>query len=390
MQAIGGVFSTKFQQRAQAPFPTDLSQTSSQRVLFHAASMGELEQLVPIIERLRLLHPEVSIIVSVFSASAIQHAHTLRCVNLAFFLPLDSYNTMLRFLSCISPAIVVIDRYDVWPNFIKVCYEKSIPTFLVNATAPSNKYVNFQLLIKNTYQLLYSITAVSEKHANLLQNITGKPITWLPDTRIDRVIDVAKKGTNQIQDLQNNAITTLLLGSSWEHEEKMFAEILNHIDLQELRVFIIPHQPGQEAENRVKKLFPSYTLIEHSTNLTTGIILVNKLGILLPLYSIGNAAFVGGGYGAGVHSVIEAAGYGMPIACGPNINRSVDAQELTQAGICTVVHTNEGLLRWIQTIVLDKQQNMKISTKAAFWVQEQQGSAQKYAETIASKLSAQL
>ena len=200
-------------------------------------SMGELEQLVPIMQRLLEQQPDTNIICSIFSASAIQHAQRLECIHLCLFLPIDSRSNMRLFFDALSPSAVIIDRYDVWKNFILECSRRKIPTLLLNATAPSFQHYIVRNFFSHIYKNITNIVAVSENHAQQLSFLVNKPIYWLPDTRIDRVLDVLYDVDESIASFKKTICTTIVVGSSWPEEEKLFStvsESLQHAQIENI------------------------------------------------------------------------------------------------------------------------------------------------------------
>jgi len=361
-------------------------QQGSPRILLHASSMGELEQILPLISILKRDLPSSCIMVSCSSPSGYQHAVRQPVIDESLYAPVDTNRNVRKFLNRTQPDIVVINRYDVWPNFVKQA-SAQCPIVLVNATCPS--VADSPLLhswVREFYSMLTLITAVTARDAERLRNLTGKEVVHLPDTRIDRVIEKMGISDSSIEPLRRTSCITLVVGSSWQDDEDVILATIDKIAETRLRLVIVPHEPTEQTLRRIEGRIDC-------VRLSVGIpsnnehVLVDTVGKLLSLYRIADAAFVGGGFGAGVHSTTEPAAYGIPVACGPHIERSRDAQELQDAGLLRVVTQTEEATQWIKQVVLDTQQRLHNRTTAQAYMEQRAGSSAAYAEIIKSFLN---
>ncbi|MEY3387106.1 MAG: hypothetical protein RIR53_1917 [Bacteroidota bacterium] len=331
-----------------------LATDSRPRVWFHAASMGELEQLLPLIEDLHRLAPDICIVTTCTSPSGRDHALRQSPIDHALYLPVDRYRAMQEFIDVVNPRVVVIDRYDLWPMMISVLKRRGVMMKLINATMPTAaRSPMLRGFFKRLYGMLDSITAVTEADAQQLTTLLGRPIEWLPDTRLDRVERKRRTLMHDTSILPAWQGRTLVLGSTWPHDEDLVLDAWTSTPEEEWRLVIVPHEPTEEALSRIEARIPC---VRHSAVPHVGHasdhrhILVDSVGKLLQIYASADAAYVGGGFGAGVHSLAEPAGYGMPIACGPGIERSRDADGLTRHDALAVIRTAEEARRWIAQI----------------------------------------
>lgn len=371
-------------QRSSIPARTP----SRRRVLVHAASMGELEQCVPIIDALVAQDSSLEIIVSCSSPSGMRHALTLRQCTAAVYHPFESATDVVSFLDIVRPDAVVIDRYDVWPLFVDELHRRAIPITLINATFPSAaRSILLRSVIATTYSQLSQITAVTSDDARLLSEFTGRSITVLPDSRVDRILQRVASARETFEHLQRST-PTLIVGSSWDADIDILMPAISDLDAQTLRVIIVPHEPSEATLSNIESTLPC-TRLSRATSSTEGHIVVDSVGALLSLYALASAAYVGGGFGAGVHSVLEPAGYGIPLACGPRIERSRDAADLLAAGACTVVSTPEQVKQWMNDVVLNAQERQRIGRIAQSYVASRSGSSQRYAHEIYRIISEQ-
>lgn len=352
------------------------------RIHFHAASMGELEQCVTVIEHLTNSGIALEFTVSSSSPSGYEHALRLNHITAAAYLPLDTVRSAERFLSAARSDVIVIDRYDLWPHFIKGASDRGIPIHVINATMPSaGRSLLLRSWVRATYARVRSITAVSTHDATQLSELMRREIQWKPDTRRDRVVLQKKNIGDQFDHLKRSGITTIVAGSTWPPDEDLLITALRELNDPTIRVIIVPHEPTEAAISRIQGRLPS-TRLSQSTSETVGHIIVDSIGKLLALYSLADAAVVGGGHGVGVHSVTEPAGYFIPIACGPRIERSNDASVLQLGLALTVVMNAKDLTEWILDVVLNTTIREIVDGELRTFILANTGASDDYTEMI--------
>ena len=356
------------------------------RVLVHAASMGELEQCVPVIAAIHRRDPSLEIIVSCSSPSGMRHAATLQHCTAAVYPPFERRGEIQAFLDVVQPDVVMIDRYDVWPLFIDELHRRSISVMVINATFPSaaaHRLMHQTMSV--TYQRCARITAVTQEDADALRGLVGMEVSVLPDSRIDRICDRVAKARDTFAYLLRS-VPTLIVGSSWDADLSIILPAVQKLSPGALRVIIVPHEPTEQTLLRIQASI-SCTRLSQASEHTTGHIVVDSVGALLSLYAIGTAAYIGGGFGAGVHSVLEPAGYGIPLACGPRIERSRDAVALQREGACTVLSTTADVELWLRSIVLDGDARQLAGEHARSYITARSGSSALYAQEMFRLLS---
>lgn len=351
-----------------------------QRILFHASSMGEFEQLLPVIRRTRLLRPTVTVVASFFSPSGYNHGLRTPEVDVCTYLPFDTQRRVTAYLDAIHPDVIVIDRYDVWRTFVLEACKRHIPIMLINATYPSSGRGLLRAWFADTYRRLTFISAVTIADGRKLSELTRRPVSVLDDTRIDRVIERCSIVVASVENLRRPDLITIVVGSSWPKDEDLAIEALC---IPGVRLVIVPHEPTPQVLAAMQVRL-TCTLLSVANETTSGHILVDSVGQLLGLYAVADAAFVGGGFGAGVHSVTEPAVYGMPIATGPNIERSADALRLHDIGLLTVVRTTDEMRAWYKTNVSATSMRANISHATRTAMVERAGASEIHAERIAN------
>ncbi len=328
------------------------------RVWFHAASMGELEQLIPVIEQLRASFAEVCIVSTCTSASGREHAARQACIDHALYLPVDQPRAMSELIDIIRPSVVVIDRYDLWPVMISILHHRRIVTMLVNATMPSTgRNVVLRRFTRRLYRMIDTVIAVSQQDAHDLAILLGREIEWKPDTRMDRILqrrDAALRAPRELPPWHGH---TLVLGSTWPADEALLLEAWRGVSAGDWRLVIVPHEPTARAVSAIEQRIPCRRLSEITLDELVSAsphIVVDSVGKLLQLYAAADAAYVGGGFGVGVHSLAEPAGFGIPVACGPAIERSRDARGLMQYEALTIIRTPKDTADWLTAIQGDQ------------------------------------
>jgi 3-deoxy-D-manno-octulosonic-acid transferase len=317
----------------------------NKRIWFHSASMGEFEQAKPIISIIKERYPEIKIIVTFFSPSGYENNLKYKLADLITYLPFDSFFNASRFIDIIKPNVAVFMRYDVWPNFIWQLKRKKINSILVDATMSkdSTRKIPF---IKNFHHHLFSslseILTVSEQDTNSFNdfNLTNVKIYKAGDTRYDQVYNrsINAKGKNLINQniIDNKKI--FVVGSSWEKDEKIlfpaFLKLLKQFN--NILMILVPHEPTEknlkEIEDELQDImtFIRFSNLDNYKN--ENIIIVDCIGLLVTLYSYGHLSYVGGGFGEGVHNVLEPAIYGIPVMFGPKNKNAQEASELKRLG----------------------------------------------------------
>lgn len=319
------------------------------RLWVHAASMGEFEQIIPILE---LLKGAVHIVATFFSPSGANHGIRRRdVVDVVRLLPLDGRSTMRRFVREMNADAVLIGRYDVWRNMVLALEEANTPMVLVNATYPSAA-TRARGWVADTYGRLTDVVAVTPADGVALEQLIGRSVRVLADSRYDRIHQAVQTARSRPPILPNVHVPTLVVGSSWTPDVDLVLQAATKFGLDRLRLVVVPHEPTKQHLQEIERKLVCRRFSECSDEYR-GHVVVDSVGALLSLYAAADLAFIGGGFGAGVHSLAEPAGFGLPCACGPNIRKSREGQELAYAGGVRVVPSASDVLDWLTTMVQD-------------------------------------
>lgn len=371
-------------------------------IWFHSASMGEFEQAKPIIERIKSRNQEIKIVVTFFSPSGYENQKSYTFADAILYIPIDSRSNAKLFIDAFKPDLAVFTRYDAWFNHLKELHKRGISAFLICGTMPPNSPFLWKIFREFT-GTLYSyfshiFTAGSDETAIFQSLKLSSEILTSADTRFDRIsyqVALAKQNPILPENTFPKEAIVLVIGSSWKEDEDVFLPAIARLRSEKfdlVRMVIAPHEPTPETIANLLEKLPNSLLLSEiidnplgtSTNKT---IVVDSIGKLLRLYAHADIAYIGGGFGAGVHSVGEPAGYGIPLASGVRIERARDAVALEKLGALTVVSSSEECYQWLKKMCESKAIRQNIGEISARYVQERIGWSDKITDRIICRIS---
>jgi len=374
--------------RREAGSAATVAPGASPRWLVHASSAGELEQARPLLGEIRRRQPGAAILMTLSSTSARRASEQLRDADRVLPLPADTPRAMASLLRDFSPDFLLIVKWDLWPNLILEARRLRIPVFLVGAVLSSasgrNRWPG-KRLYRPLHRGLAAVAAAWEEDAVRFRAL-GVPESRLAvtgDTRFDRVIARREEGRkHELMGGDSRPETCLVAGSSWPPEEKMLMDAFPRIlaDHPQTRLLLVPHEPDEENLVRLENEAADRGLAVarlsrlHALPAAT-VVLGDVLGRLAELYRLGSLALVGGGFGEGVHSVLEPAAHGLPVMMGPRIGRAPEAGGLIEAGGGWIVDDSEELERIWKRLLEDPDARGRASDRARRYVEAGAGSA---------------
>lgn len=301
---------------------------------FHAASLGEFEQGRPVIEQLKKENPETKILLTFFSPSGYEVRKNYTGADIISYLPLDTPRAARQFVNLVNPSKAVFIKYEFWPNYLKALKAKNIPVYSISATFRTNQ-VFFQWYGKWYRNLLKTFRHifVQDQNSQDLLLVHGiKNVSIAGDTRFDRVADMGKqaKSIPFIEAFVAGAQKVIVAGSSWPKDEELLVRYLKlHPDI---KLIIVPHEIDYSHITEISKLlggkFIRYSEANTENLQTTNCLVVDTIGLLSSIYRYANVAYIGGGFGVGIHNTLEAAVYGIPVVFGPNYQKFREARDL--------------------------------------------------------------
>jgi 3-deoxy-D-manno-octulosonic-acid transferase len=346
---------------------------------FHCASLGEFEQGRPVIEAFRETYPDSLIFLTFFSPSGYEIRKNYPGADHVFYLPADSRVNAEKFIDILSPDIVFFIKYEFWYNYLSVLKERSIPTFMVSAIfRPSQPFFRwYGSWFRKQLNNLSWFFVQDEESALLLHGIGILKVSVSGDTRFDRVSTIAGRERKQpgIGEFCSGS-PVLLAGSSWPEDEKILLPFIRE-NKTEFKFIIAPHEVHQDRiVELMAQLGPGSIRFSQAneTNFREArILVIDSIGILASLYRYAFVSFIGGGFGAGIHNILEPAAFGVPVIFGPNYRRFREARELIREGGAFSI-TDEGDFRKVISRMADvKGEHDRASAICAAYVTNHKG-----------------
>ncbi len=359
----------------------------------HAASVGEFEQARPIIAALKAKHPELTLFVSFLSDSGYNARKNFQDASAVFYLPADTRANAKKLVALIKPNLLLLMRYDFWPNHLLEA-KKSGATLLLAAAVLQENAQYFKPVLKGFYKSIFNlfdhIYTVSEKDTIAFrEKFNCQQAETAGDPRFDQVFlrsrNCAK--VDYLKPLFENR-TVLVAGSVWEQDETVLIPVWQELENRP-SLILVPHEVNpdnmsrlyQELQNRSLGYTPVSSLSE-TFDPEREILVIDQTGYLAELYSLASIAYVGGGFGVNVHNTLEPAVYTIPVLFGPNCHNSPEAEELVAAGGAVIIHDVKELAAALKTLTTDTSQREKSGKAAGKFVQERTGATTLIAESI--------
>jgi 3-deoxy-D-manno-octulosonic-acid transferase len=329
-------------------------------VWIHAASLGEFEQGRPVAEAIRGQFPDWKIVLTFFSPSGYEVRKNYPHADLVCYLPADTCRNAADFLQIIRPDIAIFIKYEFWANYLFELKKREIPTLLVSALFRERQpffrwYGGFWRDMLRCYTHIF---VQNEPSAKLLQNIGFQNISISGDTRVDRVLQLAGTAPeNQtVAVFAQSATSTglLIAGSTWPPDDNLLATAMQ--SGCPLKLVVAPHDPSPQAVSRIETLFSGCGKVlrySQATPTATGqasVLIIDNVGMLNTLYRYGKVAYIGGGFGKGIHNTLEPAAYGLPILFGPRYQKFEEARQFVAAGGAFPVEQAAELTKTLQQL----------------------------------------
>ena len=306
---------------------------NAQYIWFHAASLGEFEQGRPLIERIRKEYPQYKILQTFFSPSGYEVRKNYDGADIVCYLPIDTPSNVKKFVDLVNPCMVFFVKYEFWQNYLNMLYKKGIPVYSVSSIFRPNQ-IFFRWYGKGYQQVLKTFSHLfvqNEESKQLLAGIGVNNTTVVGDTRFDRVLDIcaAAKQLPLVQKFKGDTLT-FVAGSSWGPDEDIFIKYFNAHS--EMKLIIAPHVVNdnhlKEIESKLQRSSIRYTKATEDNVQQADCLIIDCYGLLSSIYRYGEISYIGGGFGVGIHNVLEAAVYGIPVIFGPNNKKFREAQHL--------------------------------------------------------------
>ena len=352
-------------------------------IWIHCASLGEFEQGRPLIEAIKKDHPNYQIFLTFFSPSGYEIRKNYDLADYIYYLPSDTRSNARRLIKLVNPEKVFFVKYEFWFHYIKELGKKNIPVYLVSAIFREN-----QLFFKNSpwarwyRKMLFGFNhffVQDEQSVKLLSRLGINKVTKAGDTRFDRVAGIAKNGKNLplIEQFKENH-QLVVAGSSWKPDEELLAEFI-HLN-PSTKFIIAPHETKRGNIDRLINLLKTSVICYTEATLETvkdkQVIIVDTIGILSSIYRYADIAYIGGGFGVGIHNTLEAAIFGMPILFGPNYLKFNEATSMVKLKVAYPIENSDELNNTLSTLLADTGKRSDIAEKCMSYTKQNLGATQ--------------
>ena len=334
-------------------------QANDKSIWFHAASLGEYEQGLPVIEKIKEKYPSHKIIVTFFSPSGYEVRKNNTVADCTVYLPLDTQKNAKQFIELTNPELVFFIKYEYWPNYLNELKKRNIKTYLISGILRENQaffkwYGGFYRKSLDAFDFFF---VQNESSKQLLQSLGHQNVLVSGDTRFDRVSTILEKDNtlNFIAEFKDNKIT-VVVGSSWPKDEEIIAQYINQYSNENVKFIIAPHNIKAEQIAKLKALITKPTALfsekENQSLSDQHVFIIDTIGILTKIYSYADIAYVGGGFGnPGIHNILEPATFGIPIVIGPNYSHFAEATALVKLEGCVSIANNKDLLETFDDLI---------------------------------------
>ena len=347
-------------------------------VWFHAASLGEFEQGRPIMERLRSEHPEYKILLTFFSPSGYEVRKNYEGADIICYLPLDTPINAIRFLRLVRPVMAYFIKYEFWYNYLHILKYRHVPAYSVSSIFRPEQ-IFFKWYAKKYAGVLRCIThffVQNEQSRELLAKIGITEVTISGDTRFDRVLQIKKQSKHlPLVKAFKQDHKVFVAGSSWPPDEEIFIRFFN--EHPKWKLIIAPHVIGndhlQQILSRLNCKTVRYTEATPETAAEAQCMIIDCFGLLSSIYHYGEVAYVGGGFGVGIHNVLEAAVWNVPVFFGPNNKRFQEAQQLLESGGGFEITDYSSFANYMQQFMDDDKWLEQCGSKAGEYVKSMAG-----------------
>lgn len=348
----------------------------------HVSSLGEFEQGRPVLERWKEKFPDDRILLSFYSPSGFNIRKNHPVADLVFYLPLDTSKKMNLLIDQIRPDLFILVKYDFWPNLLRTLQQRKIPSYLISARFRPDQYLfkGWGRVFLSQLRAFKYIFVQDEASSLLLNNHGFGQVVIAGDTRVDAVM------SHNRQPVTGKRQHVLIGGSTWPVEERMLAKLWKSQDFREpgkeWGLVIAPHDIAEDHLLQIEGLFKG-GIIRHSriqgpwqeAMHANGVILIDSIGLLSSLYAYADAAFIGGGFGKGIHNVLEPAAYGIPVVFGPKWAKFREAESLIDIGAAFAVYGYENFSATMKKIVSDSNFRSESGNLALKYMKSQMGSS---------------
>jgi 3-deoxy-D-manno-octulosonic-acid transferase len=352
-------------------------------VWMHCASLGEFEQGRPVIEAFKKQFPSFKILITFFSPSGFEIRKNYPGADFICYLPADTTANARKFIEAVKPTVAFFVKYEFWYNYINELEKIKTPLFLVSAIFREGQiffkpYGNFQ---RNVLKKVTHFFVQDEASQKLLSSIGINQCTITGDTRFDRVNETVAQSAS-FPEIENfcKGSPVLVAGSTWEEDEKIIAEVFKK--QSDWKIIIAPHEVNESHISKIENIFKGMAICRFSKlhiqpDIDFKILIIDSIGHLSKIYKYGSIAYIGGGFGKGIHNILEAAAFGLPVILGSNYQKFKEAKDLIKVGGAFSINSAEEFSKAFISLNNIKLQLQKASEVCKNYVMENKGATGK-------------
>lgn len=386
LAAVLGIFNSKAKLWTRgrkgllSKIKSEFKDDGKKTIWIHSASLGEFEQGIPLIEKLKNENPKAKILVTFYSPSGYEIRKDYPLADHVYYLPSDTSKNAKAFLDIIKPDVCVFIKYEFWFNYLYQASKRDIPVIFISAIFRENQIFFKKIggwMLKHLKKANYFFVQ-NKISKELLQREGIDQVSITGDTRFDRVLSIAQSAKlNPIVEAFKNGEKLFLAGSSWPQDENCILEL--HNKHPELKIVIAPHLIDEAHIKQIKSLFKDAVCFSEA-NIDiiskSPILIVDNMGLLSSLYQYAEYALIGGGFGVGIHNTLEAATFGMPIFIGPNYHKFQEAKDLIENGVAFVFEDAGQLITHFEDLYHNSTKHAKVVETSKKYVQSKTGATQ--------------
>lgn len=370
-------------------------------IWFHAASLGEFEQGRPLMERIRKDYPQYKILLTFYSPSGYEVRKNYEGADIICYMPVDTRLNAIRFLRLVRPVMAFFIKYEFWSNFLHILKHRNIPTYSVSSIFREDQ-VFFKWYGRSYAGVLKCFTRFfvqNEESKRLLDGIGITAVDVVGDTRFDRVLQIKEAAkqlpiceafrtgvaSSQSADVPHHDFKVFVAGSSWPPDENIFIPFFN--EHKDWRLLIAPHVIAEEHLKLILSLIKGKKVVRYTQTtpeeaVEADVLIIDCFGLLSSMYNYGDVAYIGGGFGVGIHNTLEAAVWNMPVIFGPNNKKFQEAQGLLKSGGGFEINTYEDFSGLMGPLMNDETFLKQAGDKAGAFVAHLAGATDKVLASV--------
>lgn len=370
-------------------------------IWFHAASLGEFEQGRPLMERIRKDNPQYKILLTFYSPSGYEVRKNYEGADIICYMPVDTRLNAIRFLRLVRPVMAFFIKYEFWSNFLHILKHRNIPTYSVSSIFREDQ-VFFKWYGRSYAGVLKCFTRFfvqNEESKRLLEGIGITTVDVVGDTRFDRVLQIKEAAkqlpiceafrtgvaSSQSADVPHHDFKVFVAGSSWPPDENIFIPFFN--EHKDWRLLIAPHVIAEEHLKLILSLIKGKKVVRYTQTTPeeaaeADVLIIDCFGLLSSMYNYGDVAYIGGGFGVGIHNTLEAAVWNMPVIFGPNNKKFQEAQGLLKSDGGFEINTYEDFSGLMSSLMNDEAFLKQAGDKAGAFVTHLAGATDKVLASV--------